>query len=205
MEMIVLDPELQAKIIRHRHDCRGDRYDEVWDGDYVVAPITDNEHAELVTLLGCSLMDALPDPDVDAALMGANVSDRADDWEQNYRCPDGVVVLAGGRAKDRFTHYQGGPDFVVEVICRHDRSRQKFDFYAKVGTRELLIVDRYPWALELYRLNEAGTFDLVGRSTVERPDALASQVMPLAFRLLMGDERPTIAMAHDDGVQAWSA
>ena len=31
-------------------------------------------------------------------------------------------------------------------------SREKLDFYAKVGTREVLILDRDPWSLELYAL-----------------------------------------------------
>jgi len=99
----------------------------------------------------------------------------------------------------------GGPDLAVEVVSRYDRTWKKMDFYAQIGTKELLIVDRFPWALELYRLGAAKTLDLVGRSTVERPDVLASQVLPLSFRLVAGEKRPRIAVAHTDGVQSWLA
>ena len=62
------------------------------------------------------------------------------------------------------TFWYGGPDFAVEVISPFDRSRKKFEFYARVGVRELLLVNRKPWSLELYRLDrgraEAGRQDL---------------------------------------------
>ena len=66
-------------------------------------------------------------------------------------------------------------------------------------------MDRYPWALELYRLNEAGRYDLVGRSTVEQPDVLTSAVMPLTFHLQAGEKRPQIVINHNDGAQTWLA
>ncbi len=205
MDMIILDPTLQARIIRDRRERRGDRYDEVWDGVYVVAPVTDNEHAALVASLTFAIGQAVPEPDLDTILMGANISDQEDDWERNYRCPDVVFFRYGSAAEERDTHYFGGPDLAIEIVSQHDRSRRKFDFYAKVNTCELLIVDRFPWTLELYRLGAAKTLDLVGRSTVERPDVLASQVLPLSFRLVAGEKRPRIAVAHTDGVQSWLA
>ncbi len=205
MDMIVLDPSLKARIIQDRRERRADRYDEVWNGIYVVSPIIDNEHCELVATVSRALYQALPEFDRDRVSMGVNVSDRNDDWEQNYRCPDVVVFLEGCSAEDRDTHYYGGPDFAVEIVNRHDRSREKFDFYAKVNTRELLIVDRYPWALELYRLNASQAYVIVGRSTLEQPEILESRVLPLSFQLGPGEERPAILVKHSDGVQTWSA
>ena len=84
----------------------------------------------------------------------------------------------------------------------HDRSREKFDFYGSVATRELLIVDRYPWALELYRLRE-GELRLVGASTTERSDVLSSEVLPLSWRLVAGPRRPQIEVVHADRRQRW--
>ena len=205
MDMIVRDPALEARIIQDRRKRQIDRYDEVWDGVYVVSPITDIEHSELVATIGTALILGVPKSKVNKIYMGVNVSDRNDDWEQNYRCPDVVVFLKGCSAEDRDTHYYGGPDFAVEIVNRHDRSRQKFDFYAKVNTRELLIVDRYPWALELYRLNASQAYDIVGRSSLEQPEILESRVLPLTFQLAPGEERPAIVVKHLDGVQTWSA
>ena len=72
----------------------------------------------------------------------------------------------------------------------------------QVGVRELLLVDRDPWVLELYRLDD-GRLKITGRSTLERPDVLPSNVLPVAFRLIPGDERPGIKVMHVDGVQKW--
>lgn len=64
-----------------------------------------------------------------------------------------AVFLKGNPALDRVTHWQGSGDLVVEVVTKGDRSREKLDFYAKLGTREVVVVDRDPWQLELYRLH----------------------------------------------------
>jgi Uma2 family endonuclease len=112
-----------------------------------------------------------------------NVTDRTDDWRLNFRCPDVAVLLPGTRAIDRETHLLGGPDFVVEIASDYDRSREKFEFYAHVGVRELLLVDRNPWQLELYGLRD-DQFQLVGSVALGDASAIASQVLPVSFRLL---------------------
>ena len=70
--------------------------------------------------------------------------------------------------------------------------------------KELLLVDRKPWCLELYRLQD-GVLVLVGKSDLNQPNMLVSQVVPISFQLAAGDPRPTIEMLHADGVQRWSA
>ena len=205
MELVILDPHLKSALIRRRRRLGLDRFDEVWDGVYVMSPLADDEHQDIGTSLASCFVVAVGSMGLGKVRAGSNVSDRVEGWKKNYRCPDVAVYMNGTTAHLHCTHWVGGPDFAVEGVSRYDRTRQKFNFYAQIGTRELLVVDRYPWALELYRLNEARAFDLVGRSTVERPDALASGVLPLSFRLELGEERPRIAVAHADGVQAWSA
>jgi Uma2 family endonuclease len=69
--------------------------------------------------------------------------------ETELPLPDVVVALAGGQAKDCGTHWCSGPDFVVEIRSPSEDPRDKLDFYAAVGTREVLVIDRDPWALEL--------------------------------------------------------
>jgi len=205
MDLLILDPQLKSALIRQRRRRGLDHHDEVWDGVYVMSPLADDEHQELVGNLTHSFVVTIAYAGLGKVRPGVNVSDRADRWKRNYRCPDVVVYLNGTKARNLATHWLGGPDFAVEVISRYDRSRKKLDFYAKVGTRELLLVDRYPWALELYRLSKAGTLDLVGRSAVEQPDLLNSEVLPLNFRLDRGGERPKIAVTHADRIQTWLA
>jgi hypothetical protein len=117
-----------------------------------------------------------------------------------------AVFLAGTSARNRETHWLGGPDFGVEVISRGDDSRDKLPFYAAVGSRELLLIDRDPWALELYRPGVGGVgLALAGTSTVGGGELLASAVLPLGFRLVAGEGggRPRIEVTHADGAQRW--
>ena len=105
-------------------------------------------------------------PRLGKVYQGVNVSDRDDDWTKNFRCPDVAVYLTGNPAVAKGAYWHGGPDFAVEILSPDDRSREKLDFYARVGVRELLLIDRDPWALELYRRNGA-EWALAGRSTLE--------------------------------------
>jgi Uma2 family endonuclease len=105
------------------------------------------------------------------------------------------VFLPGNPAEDRGSHWFGGPDLAVEITSRFDRSREKFDFYAKVGIRELLLVDRRPWQLELHRRN-GDRRELVGRTGLDDPFALSSRVLPLTFRLISGPSRPKIEVGR---------
>ncbi len=205
MDLVILDAKLTAALIRRRRRAGTNRYDEVWDGVYVMSPEANNEHQDIVADLTICFGMAISRTGLGKVQAGANISDLARGWRRNYRSPDVLVFLRGTTAQNQGTHWLGGPDFAVEVISRNDRTRQKFAYYAKLGIRELLIVDRYPWALELHRLMADGTYQLAGRSSVERPDILTSQILPLCFRLEAGEERPVILVIHADGVQTWSA
>ena len=47
MAMLSVNPVDLAHLIRELRECGGDRYDEVWDGVYVMSPLADNEHQQL--------------------------------------------------------------------------------------------------------------------------------------------------------------
>lgn len=202
MPRLIVPPRDLKQIIRHRQLTGADRFDEVWDGIYVMAPEADNEHQKCSGDFYSILNQAVGDRAGVQVFPAINVSDRGDDWRKNYRCPDASVFLPGNPAQDRRSHWFGGPDFAIEVISLRDRSRKKLAFYAKVGVRELLLVDRLPWCLELHRLH-AGNYELIGKSTPDQPTVLASTVLPLAFRLLPAEPRPKIEVARADGSQQW--
>ena len=202
MAMLVLDNRVEKQVKAERQISGADRYDEVWDGVYVVSPLPDNEHQDVRTGLGIAIQNAVGFDGPVQIYAGVNVSDRIDLWLFNVRIPDVAVVFPGGAARDCKTHYCGGPDFCAEVTSPGDRSRDKLDFYAGIGVRELLVIDRDPWAQELYRLNRA-RLEPVGRSDLAKADALASAVVPVSFRLVPGTKRPAIEVVHRDGVQRW--
>lgn len=204
MATMILDPELAERLKRERQESGADRYDEVWEGVYMMSLLANDEHQEIVTGLGSVFQIVIGWPGLGDARAGVNISDQSEDWTRNYRCPDVAVFLQGTTAINRDTHCFGGPDFAVEVLSRGDRAREKLHFYAKVGTRELLIVDRSPWKLELFRL-EQGALNLVGISTSEESETLLSAVVPLSFRLRSAEgRRPRIEVVHQDGEQRWT-
>ncbi len=125
--------------------------------------------------------------------------------ERNYRVPDVVVRYKDGVSKIHDTHWLGGPDFLIEVVSRGDRSRKKRPFYAKIGVREMMVVDRRPWAIELYRLAD-GELKLAGKSTLAESIEVASEVVPLGFRLVEEGGKPRIEVVHraDGRALGWS-
>src|SRR5437899_2801748 len=110
---------------------------------------------------------------------------------ENHRCPDVVVYLEGNPAVDCGTHWCGGPDFLTEIMSPGDPTREKLPFYASINTREVLIVDRDPWQLELCQL-QSGNLVEVGRSSLAQPDVLTSSVLPVTLRMVAGTNRPQI-------------
>ena len=142
--MIVLDPAGSERLRKERARFGSDKWDEVWEGTYVMSPLPNNEHQAIVSHLVSVFREILGWSEDVFVFPGTNVTDQEDDWEKNYRCPDVAVFLPGTKAENRDTHWFGGPDFLVEVVSQNDQTRKKLPFYAKVGTREMVIVDRQP-------------------------------------------------------------
>ncbi|MEW4571032.1 Uma2 family endonuclease [Tautonia sp. JC769] len=202
MATLVLDSYVEERLLEQRRASGGDRFDEVWDGVYVMSPLANNEHQLIATQLSGILQIALNFGERGLVFAGVNVTDRQEDWKQNYRCPDVAVFLNGTSAVNRESHWFGGPDFAVEVASKGDRAREKLGFYAAVSTREVLVIDRDPWGLELYRL-AGGRLERVGTSRPGEPAALASEVVPLAFRLGEAEPRPVIEVVRAEGGESW--
>ncbi|MSR58742.1 MAG: Uma2 family endonuclease [Planctomycetaceae bacterium] len=202
MVMLIAEPDVEHRLIAQRQADGIDQHDEVWEGVYFVSPIANNEHQGLTSGLVGVMQFVVDWKGLGRSFPGVNVTDQEIDWTKNYRVPDVAVFLNGNHAEDRQTHFLGGPDFAVEIVSSGDRSLEKLPFYSQVGVRELLIIDRNPWALELYRRGE-GELALLGHSTIEHPQMLPSLVLPLKFRLVTGIARPQIEISHNDGKQQW--
>ena len=202
MAVLVLNRDAGKALIRQRVESGAARFDEVWNGVYVVSPDPDIEHFDVSADLIHVVKSALPDWKLVRVNGGSNITDREEDWTKNYRVPDMSVFFPGNPARNMKTHWIGGPDFAVEILSPNDRARKKFDFYAKVGVRELLLIGRRPWVLELYRLEDGG-LKLVGKSSPRSPNSLTSQVLPISFRLLAANPRPTIEVTQTDDARQW--
>lgn len=197
MVALILDSLAEDQLIHERQANGADRYDEVWDGVYVMSPIANNQHQWLASRITTIIGNVIESQDRGQVFAATNVTDQQTDWVQNYRVPDVAVFLNENPAEDRGTHWFGGPDFAVEIVSPGDRSREKLEFYAATGTRELLILDRNPWSLELYRL-EGERLELAGSSTSGDEAILTSHTIPFTFRLLAGEQRPPLEMVHTE-------
>jgi Uma2 family endonuclease len=202
MAVLIRDPELEERLRCDRQAKGLDRWDEVWEGVYVMPPYPNDEHQFLQSRLNTILDLVIGLKGAGEVRAGVNVSDRMEDWTKNYRCPDLAVFMTGTKAQNCGTFWLGGPDFTIEIVSPEDSSRDKLEFYANAGVRELLLIDRAPWSLELYRLVN-GRLVQAAVSLPTTPDVIRSEVVPLSFRLLPGNPRPTIQVTHVDGSQEW--
>lgn len=194
MATVILDQHLAQSLIAERKRLGHDRFDEVWEGVYMMAPAPNDEHSLIIMRLSHFFDDTIGIPGKGDVRTVINVSDRAIGWEKNFRVPDLAVMLRGGKSANRGSYWQGGPDFVVEVCSPDEDPHEKIDFYEALRVRELLIINRDPWKLELFRLADA-QLKLAAEATPEVGE-VAGDVIPFNFRLARGADRPELVVTN---------
>lgn len=201
MAMLINDESLEKRLQSERAALGVDRFDEVWEGVYVMAAAPNHEHQRLVGRLTRVLDEVVADRGLGDVLPGVNVSDRVDSWQDNYRIPDVAVLLNDSHAENRGAFWFGGPDFAVEIASPNDQTRQKLGFYASVGTRELLIIERDPWQMELFR-NDGET--LVSAGLVKPADGVLINSEVVSLQLRFGSNKQTVSIEAIDPVDGKS-
>ncbi len=127
----VMDPPTEVEDWLGRRRARGqDLYDEVWEGEYHVAPAGSLRHADVQG----QLFEILGPLGRRAGLhrVGPGNIGQAMD----YRVPD----LAFLRRREVAVRVPTAA-IVVEVLSPRDESRAKLPFFYRVGVEEVLIVD----------------------------------------------------------------
>jgi len=203
MAVMVLNKELADEILEGRNGFdRPNRREEVWDEVTYIMPEANVEHDDIAGFFYRVFWAVFGIDERNRIQFRVNLSDRTVGWKSNYRVPDTMVFLAGNPAKLCGTHYCGGPDLALEVLSPDDKSREKLDFYALIGTREVIILDRDPWQLELYQLDQ-GEMKLAG--TIEPGDGkkLSSRVGPIEYQLISSQPRPKVKIVHTKTGQEW--
>jgi Uma2 family endonuclease len=203
MDTLVLDPYVSDRLLRERRERGIDVYDEVWEGVYVMAPAPNDEHQGVGLRLARRLLEVVEDTGLGVVRPSINLAVDPENWERDYRIPDIAVFLKESSAVCHNTFWSGPPDFLVEIISPYDKSRAKLDFYSKIGAKEVLLIDREPWQLELYRRHG----NKLVLSAVTKPDdatRIESDVLPLQFRLLQRKGRPAIEVTCVNSKMSWT-
>jgi Uma2 family endonuclease len=131
MRTLFVDPPPEVEeLIAQRKALGQDLYDEVWEGEYHVAPAPTGGHADFQVQLAVLLR-----PHAQRAglwLVGpTNVGGPTD-----FRVPDATVY------RERIDRvWNPTAAIVVEVVSPGDDTRRKLGFYHGVGVEEVLIVD----------------------------------------------------------------
>ncbi len=155
MRTVILGPHPGIeRIIEQRRATGADLYDEVWEGEYHMAPAPHPFHASLDQQMA-EILGPLARRLGLVALDTCNVG-RLDD----YRVPDRSVH----RTQPTETFVPTAA-LVVEVVSAHDESWAKFDFYAAHGVDEVVIVDGHDRTVDWLALVD-GAYRPVDRSAV---------------------------------------
>ncbi len=202
MAMFIENPQIEEELIEQRQAWGADQHDEVWEGVYFMPPMANFEHQRMISLFNCVLEATLASSELGMSFPGVNLAASVEGWEHDYRVPDVVVFLADSAAECHDAFWTGPADFIVEITSPRDRTYDKIPFYSRIGVRELLIVNRQAWTLEFCR-HQDGELKKVGESTLERPDVLSSQKLPLEFRLIPGKARPQVEVRHKTSGERW--
>ena len=139
--------EVPEHFLAERRRLGHDKKDEVWEGVLHMVPPPSGPH----DTVAYELMFALkPVADRLGLVVRGGTSGLFDPiaGERNYRIPD--VVLA--RPDQMSARGLEGAELVVEVLSPYDESRDKFPFYARIGVREIWLIEPSTRAIELYAL-----------------------------------------------------
>jgi hypothetical protein len=203
MDTLIVDPHVSDRLIKQRRALGADKYDEVWEGVYVMAPAPNDEHQELSTRVARALLEAIEDTGLGVVRIGINLAIDPENWERDFRVPDVSVFLKNSSAICHGAFWSGSADFLVEIASPWDKTREKIDFYSRADSRELLIVDRDPWQLELLR-SDGESLMSVAKVSPRDTSEISSAVLPLRFRLVPGDPRPKIEVFATQLSRTWT-
>jgi Uma2 family endonuclease len=146
MRTVVLGdmPPALSSLIAERQRLGLDTHDEIWEGDYHMAPAPTGKHAKS----GGSIFRLLSDAADRVGLYSTLEFNLG--GPKNFRVPD-----LGFHHTDPIGAWHPTAAIVVEVRSPDDESYQKFDFYFEQGVEEVLIADIETEAVQWYGRGDA--------------------------------------------------
>jgi Uma2 family endonuclease len=183
-------------ILEWRRRTGADQWDEMWEGVLHMAPSPNRDHQDFEYALEAWLRENWAKPNGCRVYHQINIS-QPGAWPNNYRIPDLVLLTPQRFHIDCNEYFDGGPDVVVEIHSPGDESYDKLPFYAFVGVREVLVIDRDTREPELYKLAN-GEFQLCESGTDGWVKSIATGI---ELRVASGDKLE-IRIANRDDTQA---
>jgi Uma2 family endonuclease len=139
--------DVPEEFLAERRRLGHDRGDEVWDGVLHMVPPPTSIHSRRGTDLVIALSPIAKRRGLEVWGDQAGVF-RAGARKLDYRIPD-AAISRPSHVKRRGLE---GAVLVVEVLSSNDESRDKLPFYAKIGAREVWLVEPATLATEIYEL-----------------------------------------------------
>ncbi|HEY3999603.1 MAG TPA: Uma2 family endonuclease [Candidatus Xenobia bacterium] len=145
--------EVPEHLLAWRKKTDGDQWDEMWEGVLHMPPMPSRGHQELEGALESWLRQHWARPLGNKVYHNVNLV-RAGGWPSDYRGPDLLLLTPGRFYTDKDVYFEGAPDCVVEIESPYDESRDKMEWYARLGVPDMWIIDRDSKQPELYSLVE---------------------------------------------------
>lgn len=144
--------DVPEEFLEERRQLGHDKRDELWEGELHMVPPGTSIHGTVADELAFALHPIAKRRGLLARTGHTGVFNPKVD--KSYRVPDAIVAHPDQLSPRGLE----GAELVIEVLSPNDESRKKFDFYARVGVREVWLVEPETRETELYALRD-GHYD----------------------------------------------
>lgn len=146
--------EVPEEFLEERRRLGHDKRDELWEGVLHMVPPGSSIHGSIADELVAALRPVSQRRGLLVRSGQTGLFDPAVD--KSYRVPDVTI----GRSEHLADRGFESAELVIEVLSPNDESREKFPFFARVGVREVWLIEPKTRAFEVYTLR-GGTYEAV--------------------------------------------
>lgn len=180
MRAVVLD--VPESWLTERARLGLDRYDESWEGVLHMVPAPGFQHQKLGTKLVAFFEPLLAGRGIE--LQYETEVHRPGGEVTDYRIPDLVFFRADQPGLVTERGLEGAPLAILEIRSPNDETYEKFDFWAKLGVPELIVLGPQARSAEVYRL--AGSRYLATSS--DEKGRVEAAMLGARFSTIQGDK-----------------
>jgi Uma2 family endonuclease len=188
-------PEVVPEFVAWRKQTGTDKFDEMWEGVWHMAPAPSRSHQDILADMYEWLRSHWARPRGNRVSLQVNLAPPGG-WPKDFRIPDLVLLTPDRFHIDHDVCLEGAPTVVVEIRSPGDETIEKLPFYARLGVPEVWVVDGDTRLPELYILQ-------AGRHEKQSPAAdgwLRSAATGVQLRGETG-QRLALQLAEDEATR----